>query len=1006
MSGAPYFAPRSGACTAAFGSAYLRPGPQAVSATFDSDLLNWRVVRQGGVGDLAQLGAHEVRLNFQLVSVEAIYYDGIKPGAPPASRVSAQFTAYAALPATRITSEAVILGAPSVDRFYAPSTQYAATLGESALEVGAPWASFTVRGVSPSGAAPQPLGSPSVRNVSSGLFPSGIYSLVALGAPQVENTIRILAPVGAHASLYGTPVVFNLKQIVGQTGNIGSKLAYGKPTIYNRDKYLTGKGWLSQSVGAVLVQHGVQRAEPSPIAARSTPSTKAWVSRSPRELAPTQIAPPLLSIPLVGGLQFIEALGFDDTRWGTRIIPESQTIGPEGFVNPFGTPLAWLFHTFAKPGPVDTLHWGTAYVWNSVQFVRVLVDHAGDLAGEKWSIWTKAENRNRTIKHHSTTPSALPSPTVENGARPLLPSGVPAPTWPEHYKAGMVAFGVRPLPLEGIEPPHFARWHAIHNGAFQLLPQGFDASAVADLSRIANNRRYFPWITGGDFALYGNAFVADRVREITFEARYSIGSPSMPIQGIKLHTRYVEPPGQDASRIGLTDLVIRWNRFTPRWTHVEKFGDAMVRNRTPELHLRGHNTEELGTPAIRLHWREVVTAETFTQALGRPIIAYRTRKIQISGANSLRMGLLKAIRIGEDPPYARTVVPKGVDARFELGKPSMNYRFMYVSGWNAMTFGNDPEVILMGIMPVGIVPRSSWQDFGLPFLVEPTLQGIYDAGRIRPTDEYGTPYMTPQTIWVMGNPPPPAPPRASFRPVNEGVEFGRPRMSQSPQYIRPSGPHMFRMDWPALTLRLKYLPVSGFNSNLSGFHTLIGGDLFIDVDGVQPPATGKPSVKRPPAPPAAQTIKGKGFAGDMGSAAIEHFHRTLNIPGYFAQQMGSSRGGTRYYPQSLHVGFPAPVKIGGIDGLGFGAQWVSYRVRDLFVPGFDQFEEGYEPMKFEARMRVRKAQPDPLPGPPTAQGVLIAGADLLAVGAIHDIRPGQHFIRPDGNAEQFRKGAF
>ena len=44
-------------------------------------------------------------------------------------------------------------------------------------------------------------------------------------------------------------------------------------------------------------------------------------------------------------------------------------------------------------------------------------------------------------------------PSVENKARPLLPVGVAAPGLPEFYKAGLVAFRIRHLPLEGIEPP-------------------------------------------------------------------------------------------------------------------------------------------------------------------------------------------------------------------------------------------------------------------------------------------------------------------------------------------------------------------------------------------------------------------------------------------------------------------------------------------------------------------------------------------------------------------------
>lgn len=41
-----------------------------------------------------------------------------------------------------------------------------------------------------------------------------------------------------------------------------------------------------------------------------------------------------------------------------------------------------------------------------------------------------------------------------------------------------------------------------------------------------------------------------------------------------------------------SSLHIKWNTFTPRWTHRDYFGEPRVHNVTPELKQRGNVTEE------------------------------------------------------------------------------------------------------------------------------------------------------------------------------------------------------------------------------------------------------------------------------------------------------------------------------------------------------------------------------------------------------------------------------
>ena len=61
------------------------------------------------------------------------------------------------------------------------------------------------------------------------------------------------------------------------------------------------------------------------------------------------------------------------------------------------------------------------------------------------------------------------------------------------------------------------------------------------LPEIRNTRRYFPYVTAGEQAEFGLSMVAYRVRELTFDNRYTIAPPLIPLPEVKLQKRYVEP---------------------------------------------------------------------------------------------------------------------------------------------------------------------------------------------------------------------------------------------------------------------------------------------------------------------------------------------------------------------------------------------------------------------------------------------------------------------------------
>jgi len=257
--------------------------------------------------------------------------------------------------------------------------------------------------------------------------------------------------------------------------------------------------------------------------------------------------------------RYLEPEGYEATLWGERIVPESQTIYPQGQVlTLWGETKPWNYTTWVAPQAIkwqaEEVRFGTQHAWN---WQRYLTQYEDVQFQDSFGLWTEIENRNKVIAHHSTAPGFLPVPQIDNAARPLSPTGI---TSPAVSGTGMVSHGIREYHLEGIEPPLMSRWLSVQNGARLVQPQGYVASLFGD-NVPANNRRYFPYITAGDQQIISAPMVAFAIREVAQDSRYAIAPPLVPLPGVKLHTRYVEPLGYEAAVMGGHNLHIHWTKF-------------------------------------------------------------------------------------------------------------------------------------------------------------------------------------------------------------------------------------------------------------------------------------------------------------------------------------------------------------------------------------------------------------------------------------------------------------
>lgn len=133
---------------------------------------------------------------------------------------------------------------------------------------------------------------------------------------------------------------------------------------------------------------------------------------------------------------------------------------------------------------------------------------------------------------------------------------------------------------------------------------------------------------------------------------------------------------------------------------------------------------------------------------------------------------------------------------------------------------------------------------------------------------------------------------------------------------------------------------------------------------------------------------------------ISNLHREIKPIGLNSLAMGNSRGGSLYMPQSLDVGPRRPtIPVGNLMEK-FGTTYIGLKVRGIEVIGFDAMRSEYDVLNFDKRMRVTRKD---LPRPTMPVNAL--GFDAALYG-VPNIKPAAHYIRPDGNSDQFRKGAW
>lgn len=911
------------------------------------------------------------------------------------------------------------------------------------------------RWVLPYGIAATPLGETAARNKTPSFAPAGIASQ-AFGGASVGWRVRTVAPAGVPMQFphMGIPSLWHTPGL----SPVGIEfLEVPAPSIWPGVRYLIGGSWLSQKMGEPGVDFTYRRvvAEGEGVGAASYGTARveranrgiaflgasflefgmSWVSPGTRRIEPIGIENVLLHRHSIGGTRYLGAEGFDSLRWLNRIVPEAQEVYPKTFEASYGWPTLQNSTRFIPVHGITTytepsMHWGTARFWNSRQIIEMVEDQQSELWPLPWPIWTLIENRNKVVGTAGTDAARVPVPVVVNNARPVLPHSMPAPSIPEFQRAGSVTYRVRPLPLQGMEPPYMPHWAVVHNKAVPIRPSGL-VPTYFGTARLVNTRRLFS-IQGWDAAGPSYPFIAYAIRQLTFESRYGIDPPRIALPTVKLHTRYIEPRSLGTFGPGVPALSIYFRRITPQWTHSERSGYALVRNRTPEMMTRGRVSEEWGNTKVRLGWRPINGEGSITQLFGKLTIADRKQSILVRGASYLRVGdKLTMRRIGEDPiatqyidlrtffffegAMAETDDGHGIAPPIpQMGKPDLTKGYVFHYQLSDSLLMGRPAVTANTIR----VEPGYW-DFQIGVPVVSLFIRKLEQKFIPNESDVGKPRLSPHTIYAVLEAPEqairnhPESVQGQRGPVNDGVRLGNPRVSTWNPVILALGiptsgnlgtdGSIWGVGSPSLYNRRQQVRVVGVHVGRMGWVTVPAAlDIIVEDPASSGAVLGGASVGWPPylGPQFVRQIGSDFYA--TGGVMVEHRNRTVRALGHLSEEMGSSRNlGTLYMPQALYVGPRRPTIPDGFEATAVGDAWVSHQVRGVSTEGFESFASEYDYQKFKLRMRVQRVGDNYKP----RQIVVVHGFVDHYTGA-PSTRVGRQYIRPDGNSDQYRKGAF
>lgn len=869
---------------------------------------------------------------------------------------------------------------------------------------------FYIRRINTSGISQYGYGKPTLTQPPS-LIPKGLDATL-FGSAFISNYRRTLEVLGHSDSRVGNLTTWHYTRAVKVTGGI-YKFESPKPTIEHSNREIIGSGKDASSYG-----------------------NNTTIGYRVRTISVASIAEIFRSNHGIVVPRYLGVIGFDGLSFGTRIIPENQEVLAPGFSNNLDYGLGQVQNkkNYLKPSGFNTENepnhgrWGTAKFYNLRQYVSMFYDVDSLLNPPKDnSKWTVIANRNKELLFYGTATSIVPRPSVANKATAILPVGINSlllgKNRTSHYR--------QYLKPESMEPPYISGWANLSNKAKVLKPVS-NVMSLFGLGSIENNRRYRK-AHGFETIEIGHPFIAYRIRELTFENRYSIGPVRIDLPKVELFKRYIEPQGMYFESFGSIELFRYQARMTTRWTHKDYLGEPTVRNVTPELKVKSLLGEDFGRAELKL-WRRYLKLDGFIATLNsKPRIEFANRYLPVSSIAPIRVPENHKIERTGSQPYSRQwislhttapVLTKPEDAQvgFGIPIPGENYE-----GWSSPY---PQQVSIPNVNEQHIWVRNELfqaHKMGQPSITANTLRvepgfmsfkvgehfisstiRTITVGAFGDVSEFidSRPIVSPFTIWAPTGAPQQAranhPLSKGEMPIDSEIVVGHPKIENRHRKLNMVGSNFYGTGSHKIELKRRYINVDGFTMFRFGFHSLPERNRILEQHTPYiGPLFGTHKIAHP-IHYGPTTIKPPGISQPtFNLQVINFFHRQIKPSGLYATIMGNSVQGDReYYPQRLAVYFKRPILHAGVDTSLIGKTSISHLVQYIRAQSFDSFISTYTTNKFKDRIQVKlKTKPQPI-----LEQVIGVGGFKTSEYSTPDIKLAVHYIRPDGNSDQSRKG--
>lgn len=871
------------------------------------------------------------------------------------------------------------------------------------------------------------FGTTSIKRAVEFIKPGGLDSL-NFGAAQVENFHRRIPPFGINSQVFGTSKIYNLRTYL-QIDSIN-------PPAYDY-RYLPKVEYADRTISVTGIAPPIPVKDPGKdnkhliaFGVRYMPMKgyeatlfgKAGIYYNPRYLEPRGIFDQYNAEHKVSPKIIIYPEGFDAARFGSRIIPESQSIYPFGFAEQFGQQEVHNYTQYVIPkgfltsGVLTEYRWGNTYAYNLKQII--IQEEASDsglfppASGQPGII-----NRNRRITTHGHESQRFGYQVFENGARVLGPAGIASPIEVEPTST-FIADRIRSVRTQSVEPPLASRWHHVLNAASQIKGQGFNA-ALFGSADLQNTRRYFRFISGGEMTEFGKPMISGAIRQVEADPFYAIQAPVVPMPKVFLSRQYLEPVPFESLVFGWQESYIRWNKIFPRFNRTSVVGEPIVKNKNFQPNVRGFESQEFGIAKLENAIRTIQQHSVIATLMGRPTIGDSKRYLEVSSIKPPELSRFAEVyEIGTGHYPVKRILPQGIELKNNIGVPKVLQNNIILANDGPFTRFGTANVRFLGARVEPGIWETNW---GVP-RVDYKTRTIYPKGKdfmafheekqpvmfvTAHTIYAATPTVPPQAIKNHASPELPLHPIGGYDAVSQsvvepGAKFGQSKIDHYHRYLKPYSIASLSTPRPEIRNTHHFIAPKGINAARVGMIAPLGDQTVLMRGGIASRNTfGELNIKNKFITP--NDIKPVGISAlGFGANRVEHFHRSIQLAGINSMEMGRSKDNdTPYTWQGLHVGPPMPTIAGGNNHQIFGTAWISHAVRELLPKGNDfALVNEYDLYAFQHRMKVWQAEKKE----PPRQQFYTSGFVATSYG-VPNIKHGVHYIRPYGNSEQYRKGA-